>query len=220
MVVFPALGGTAIGGFGIVRFMSGEYAIAIFDFVVSGSFFALGVYTFVTGRDTAARYISAAISVIGPLYFLQQLSPTGMYWVYSSTVVLYYLIPLRWAIGSNIAMLSGVFAIYSNQEIESVQLASLLITIGLTNMFSLFFSQLTEQAILDRIELKAAQREVEALRELLPICANCHRIRDEEGNWHQLESYLTETRGTRFSHGVCPTCLPQLYPDGSPSRSS
>lgn len=55
-------------------------------------------------------------------------------------------------------------------------------------------------------EKKEAQREVVALQELLPICAWCHKVRDDESFWHTVEDYLSARSDMRFSHGVCPAC--------------
>ena len=40
----------------------------------------------------------------------------------------------------------------------------------------------------------------------LPICAYCKKVRDDHEYWQQIESYLNERVGTRFSHGICPEC--------------
>lgn len=55
--------------------------------------------------------------------------------------------------------------------------------------------------------------ELQALRGLVPICANCKSIRDEEGHWHPVEHYLVNNPQARFSHGVCPDCMRKLYPE-------
>lgn len=47
---------------------------------------------------------------------------------------------------------------------------------------------------------------------MLPICASCKRIRDDQGYWQQIESYITAHSETEFSHGVCPECAKVLYP--------
>ncbi len=65
-----------------------------------------------------------------------------------------------------------------------------------------------EKAICDR---DAALAEVRTLRSLLPICAFCKGIQDEAGNWQQLETYISKRSGTRFSHGLCPTCAEKNY---------
>lgn len=56
------------------------------------------------------------------------------------------------------------------------------------------------------VELQQALAEVRTLREFLPICAYCHRVRDDKNYWSQLETYLHDHAGVILSHGVCPEC--------------
>jgi PAS domain S-box-containing protein len=63
------------------------------------------------------------------------------------------------------------------------------------------------------IEVQQALEEVRTLSGLLPICANCKKIRDDKGYWTQIEAFIQERSGARFSHGVCPDCKKILYPD-------
>jgi len=51
------------------------------------------------------------------------------------------------------------------------------------------------------------------LEGILHVCASCKRIRDEEGNWLQIESYVHERSNAEFSHGICPECKEKLYPE-------
>ena len=62
-------------------------------------------------------------------------------------------------------------------------------------------------------ELRQALSEVKTLRGLLPICSHCKRIRDDKGYWNLLESYIHEHTEAEFTHGLCPDCARQLYPD-------
>lgn len=62
-------------------------------------------------------------------------------------------------------------------------------------------------------ELRKALDDVKTLSMLLPICAYCKKIRDDDGYWKQLESYFSEHSEIHFSHGLCPDCLKKLYPD-------
>jgi DNA-binding response OmpR family regulator len=50
------------------------------------------------------------------------------------------------------------------------------------------------------------QNEVEQLQGLLSICPRCKRIRDDHGEWHAVESFMTERTEADLSHGVCPEC--------------
>ncbi|HEU4643344.1 MAG TPA: PAS domain S-box protein [Gemmatimonadaceae bacterium] len=55
-------------------------------------------------------------------------------------------------------------------------------------------------------ELRAALDEVRTLREILPICSYCKKIRDDENYWQSVEGYISSHTNTRFSHGICPAC--------------
>jgi hypothetical protein len=63
------------------------------------------------------------------------------------------------------------------------------------------------------IELKDALRKVKTLSGLLPICASCKKIRDDQGYWNQIESYIQIRSDAEFSHSICPDCAKKLYPD-------
>lgn len=56
-------------------------------------------------------------------------------------------------------------------------------------------------------QLQDALSEVRTLQDILPICSYCRKIRDDENYWHTVESYLGEHTKTRFSHGICPSCM-------------
>lgn len=53
--------------------------------------------------------------------------------------------------------------------------------------------------------------EIKTLRGILPICANCKKIRDDKGYWNQIESYISAHSEAEFSHGICPECAKELY---------
>ncbi len=62
-------------------------------------------------------------------------------------------------------------------------------------------------------DLQETLAHVRTLEGLLPICANCKKIRNEQGQWQQLELYIRDHSGLDFTHGFCPTCLRKLYPE-------
>lgn len=62
-------------------------------------------------------------------------------------------------------------------------------------------------------QLQDTLSHTKVLRGLLPICANCKRIRDERGYWHSVERYISDRLDVRFTHGVCPECMRTLYGD-------
>ena len=62
-------------------------------------------------------------------------------------------------------------------------------------------------------ELQDALREIKELRGFLPICANCKKVRDDDGYWQQVEKYIMDRTDAKFSHSICPDCMRKLYPD-------
>jgi PAS domain S-box-containing protein len=67
-------------------------------------------------------------------------------------------------------------------------------------------------------ELKQALAEVKTLSGMLPVCAHCKKIRDDQGYWNQMESYITKHSDALFSHCVCPDCAVKLYPEYLPKK--
>ncbi len=64
--------------------------------------------------------------------------------------------------------------------------------------------------IIDHLE---ALSRIKTLSGLLPICSSCKKIRDDKGYWKQIESYISEHSDALFTHGICPDCAKQFYPD-------
>ena len=60
-------------------------------------------------------------------------------------------------------------------------------------------------------ELQEALKTVRHLEELLPICASCRKVRDDQGYWGQIEEYLANRTAVQFTHGICPDCMTRLY---------
>jgi len=63
-------------------------------------------------------------------------------------------------------------------------------------------------------ELTSALADIKTLSGLIPICAACKKIRDDQGYWQQVEHYIAARSDARFSHGLCPECLPTYFPEG------
>lgn len=85
---------------------------------------------------------------------------------------------------------------------------------------SMFVRDLTEQEHREEAlrvaneELKRAMEEIKTLRGIIPICASCKKIRDDNGYWHQVEAYVSQRTHALFSHGLCSDCLRKLYSEG------
>lgn len=83
---------------------------------------------------------------------------------------------------------------YNNQELRARILAG-------ERIISL------ERALKGKVnELEQALAQVHQLKQLLPICMFCKKIRDDNDYWQQIETYIHERTGADFSHGICPEC--------------
>jgi hypothetical protein len=62
-------------------------------------------------------------------------------------------------------------------------------------------------------DMLAAVKEVKTLRGIIPICSSCKKIRNDEGSWNRIETYIRNHSDAEFSHGICPECMQKLYPE-------
>lgn len=62
-------------------------------------------------------------------------------------------------------------------------------------------------------ELRDALQKIKTLKGLLPICAWCKKVRDDQGYWKGVEKYIEEHSAASFTHGICPDCLRKNDPD-------
>lgn len=77
--------------------------------------------------------------------------------------------------------------------------------------------RITLDMVLNRIrmenERKTLIEEIDMLRGFIPICSQCKKIRDDDGYWEQVEAYMARHWDAKFTHGICPDCAKQLYPE-------
>lgn len=73
-----------------------------------------------------------------------------------------------------------------------------------------------QQGLEDRVaertqQLQETVEKMNVMRGLLPICSSCKKIRDDQGYWKQVEKFVADHTGARFTHGICPDCITSLY---------
>jgi hypothetical protein len=83
-----------------------------------------------------------------------------------------------------------------------------LVTYGMSLMVSLLL--LTARRA--QIELAEAKAQVLTLEGIIPICMYCHKVRNDQEAWDRIETYVSRHSRARFSHGICPECLPRQFP--------
>lgn len=94
------------------------------------------------------------------------------------------------------------------KRILSISTSILETSDGMVHALALMHDVTSEVAYRRHLESRVVK-----LEGLLPICASCKKIKDEKGIWHILEEYISEHSNARFTHGVCPDCRRQLYPE-------
>jgi PAS domain S-box-containing protein len=62
-------------------------------------------------------------------------------------------------------------------------------------------------------KLQESLAEIKTLRGILPVCCFCKKVRDDKGYWEQVDIYITEHSDASVTHGLCPDCLREHYPE-------
>ena len=102
--------------------------------------------------------------------------------------------------GGNSYLALGHFLTFSGLE-EAAELKTTQASVSLAGV---------DQTLIE--ELQHAIDHIRTLKGILPICASCKKVRDDEGYWQQVESYQAEHTDVQFSHGICPDCIRRHYP--------
>ncbi|MBC8278795.1 MAG: tetratricopeptide repeat protein [FCB group bacterium] len=79
--------------------------------------------------------------------------------------------------------------------------------------FTVIILYLYRQKTLAHQDLERAMKEIKVLSGLLPICSGCKKIREDGGYWSQVEEYLSMHTDAKFTHGLCPECVEEIYKD-------
>lgn len=87
--------------------------------------------------------------------------------------------------------------------------SAIIIATPVSNSFFRVMKKLNE----NRSELSAALDDIKELKGLLPICANCKKIKDSQGYWNHVESYIEKHTNALFTHSICQECAEELYSD-------
>ncbi len=128
-----------------------------------------------------------------------------------------YLLGLRWGIGLSVLVVSPMMYFLITGILGGE-------TQGYSQSFVVRFllSYLVSMSLFQLVEYQRlkAEQEVKNLSGLLPICAGCKMIRQDDGSWSQIESYIQNRSDAQFSHGICPECTKELYPDVDLSGST
>jgi len=107
----------------------------------------------------------------------------------------------------------------ANGDIRDMEVYSGPITVGGKDVLYSIAYDITQRNKQEReqeeliTKLEKALKEIKQLQGIIPICASCKQIRDDQGAWNQLEQYISMHSDAQFSHGICPACKAKLYPE-------
>ncbi len=79
--------------------------------------------------------------------------------------------------------------------------------------FSRLLDEKNQILVREKENLERALKEIKTLSGLIPICCSCKKVRDDEGFWQQVETYVRDRSRADFTHSICPDCFEKLYPD-------
>ena len=171
---------------------------------LSSSLFILSVGPFCTFLMVMSEPSSFSPYFIGLLFaFTGVLSTAGMGFKYSLFGLLINLVFFEIAIGYFTPVSPMIFVLYN------FFLVSILLVFG---YIGYFIEVISRKNYIVSAQLYESLSQVKKLSGLLPICASCKNVRDDQGYWKQIETYIQEHSEVDFSHGICPECVKKLYP--------
>jgi len=195
-----------------ILFLNKDMLVYRITFVIVCLSFFIGVYHGI-GKETILYYTFA----MPPLLFFYFGKREGLVWLsaFLGVVAFIILAPL----------------IINSHQYEAFHISRYFITIAIVCIGSYgvesaryTFHNLLEKnnisLLQEKQRLEKALAEIKTLSGMIPICANCKKIRNDEGFWEQVETYVRDRSQADFSHGICPDCVKLLYPGYKRSAGS
>jgi hypothetical protein len=206
------VGVSAMLCFGVALAIKGAYTIALTDFVVA----ALLILDYFYLRATKRLYASCLIGALAMMGFLLVhlitggIDGSGPVWFFSFPPLTLYLLGPRLGLILSLILAAPAAAMLL-MLLAGWEGAGYSLTFFLRFLISYLIVTFT--CFLMESQRAAARKELKVLSGMLPICSNCKKIRDENGDWNQIESYVAQRSSAKFTHSICPECRSLLYPD-------
>lgn len=176
---------------------------------------AIGVFDaiFYWGHDSiAVRHLALNVLLTGLgwciAWVLVRNAPAGAKAIYRAAGAMFFGVGFILT-GRAVAQTAfGDYALLDNSTLNTAYYLFITVfEVGWALSYTMMNSQRLEQ------NLAEAREEVKVLSGLLPVCAGCKKIRDDDGHWQPMERYVSERSEAQFSHSLCPDCLRENYPD-------
>lgn len=168
--------------------------ISIFVAVLS-TMISAGIYRGKTKANRILYMVSASFYCIYGLFVFARailwfLNPQDSFFMAGIFHQLYFLVIIVFEVGLGIA-----FLMMNYQRLETELLAS------------------RDNLQTTITKLEKSMSKVKTLSGIIPICMHCKEIRDDQGYWNRIEKFISEHSEAEFSHGICPKCMKEKYPD-------
>lgn len=177
--------------------------------------FAVAVVLLRRGRCESLIYhlgLGAALLVVGYDLHAGSFQGFAAVWLYVFPILTLLVLGLRGIVWAVLAYgLATIYLLLPIGHTYSIEFASrFLVTFFLSSLMAFWLERLRlrAQGDLERehAQLQRTLDDLETLQGMLPMCPQCKSVRDDQGFWQRIETYLSKVSGTRFSHGLCPEC--------------
>lgn len=206
--------------YGIEDLLSGRVLNGAFDLLLT-AFMLRALHVLVRTPDARPVYRLFAGLVLVALFFeLDGGEAFAFLWVYPLPGVAMVLLGHREGLAWSAATLAVTAVPFLGPVGHSYELSTgtrMLVTFTVVTVLSFGFelsrARSYRRLSAEKKALESALDRVATLRGLLPICPQCKKVRDDRGQWQDIEPFVGERTGGSFSHGLCPECLEELYND-------
>ena len=201
-----------LSGYGIYNTIIANTRISIFEISVA-VFLIITTYLFIkkiaivipVAFSMASFYIMAVY-----LFISGGASGTGIFWLFVIPVIFFFFLGIKYGTALFLFQYISIIILFFLSKAGYIEIYYN----DKTVLFFLIVS-IAESIIVfvhERI-LDNYHSQIKTMSGLLPICANCKKIRDDSGYWKQVEVYIQEHSEADFTHSICPDCVKKLYPD-------
>ncbi len=231
-VLLTSFGIPVILLFAVIDFLEGDTIEFVVDLVLASILLIALIAVFRYDKDRVTYRVGLNLLALAVLYnvALGAGRESALYWVYVLPLLLFFFLGRRdGLISIGFALLLLALLLFFPNVVRAHDYG---IQTGLRFFVSFIFVAVIgygleasryrfsdmlrrehEELLEEKANLEKALTQIKTLRGLLPMCASCKKIRDDSGYWKQIESYLHEHSDAKFSHGICPDCAKELYPN-------
>mgnify|MGYP001339112195 CR=1 FL=1 len=201
-----------LSGYGIYNSIIKNRVIGIFETSVS---LMLIITTYLFVKKISIFFpvvISMALFYIMAVYLFISggAQGTGIFWLFVIPAVFFFFLGLKYGTALFLIQYLSIIVIFFISKTGHIEIYyddKTVLFFLIVSFFESIILFIHEKILNNYIS------QIKVMRGLLPICANCKKIRDDKGYWKQVEVYIQEHSEADFTHSICPDCAKKLYPD-------